>query len=117
MASLKVINLVVLVCILMASTSVTLSNAATSCNQLGAKLKSCDSYLMGHGDPSEACCDSFKTVYKSTTTKEDRQFICTCLKEASGSANDDQKYYALNLPSKCGVNLKIDANADCKSIN
>ena len=93
--------------------------AALDCNTVTQQITSCATYLTeGTPVPQEdsSCCQGVRSLYGDATTTDERQQICTCLKNEANNYNLNDTALQ-SLPSNCGLQLSftITRNIDCSS--
>ncbi|KAL4381879.1 hypothetical protein AHAS_Ahas04G0177600 [Arachis hypogaea] len=90
---------------------------AVSCMQVVQQLTPCISYVENGGAVSPQCCNGIRTLLSLAPARQDRQTVCTCIKNAIRGINFNQNTLnlAAGLPSKCRVNIpyQISPSVDC----
>ncbi|KAI3890241.1 hypothetical protein MKX03_021245 [Papaver bracteatum] len=102
-------------CVLLAFMVVAAPYAAQgtlTCLQVGGKVGSCLGYLKGgHLDPD--CCPGVKGLLAMAKTKDDRQAVCRCLKDAVKYIPNIKMDNVVALPGKCNVTIPYSPTTDC----
>ncbi|XP_051116687.1 non-specific lipid-transfer protein 1-like [Andrographis paniculata] len=93
--------------------------AAVSCTAAVQTLNPCLGYLTSPMAPLGNCCDGVRKLNNMAQSTPDRQSVCNCLKQVSGSYNTIDLDKASHLPGQCGVNLpyKISPDIDCSTVH
>ncbi|RDX62174.1 hypothetical protein CR513_59511, partial [Mucuna pruriens] len=112
MASLKVVCVVAVLCMVVLSAP---TAQAITCGQVTGSLAPCIGYLQKGGKPLTGCCDGVRSLAAAAKTTADRQTACNCLKQAAGVISGFNANNAAALPGICGVNIpyKISTSTNC----
>ena len=90
-----------------------------NCGDAVSALISCESYLLGMGDPKPTlpCCNSAQALKKIVVSKPDRQSLCECFMQIAPTLGVNFKR-ANQLLSSCKLNLNmtITSDMDCKKL-
>lgn len=82
-----------------------------TCEQEITLAMACLDYVTKKTDsPSAACCNGMKSIVYSSTTKEEKQATCNCLREAGSHIPNIDKDRVNNLCKVC----KITNDFDCQ---
>lgn len=84
---------------------------AVSCMQAVEYLMPCQSFLMGFGSITTACCAGAQGLAKVTTSAADTKSACECLKQVAVWVNVNHDK-AEQLPQLCNVKVPVPVQPD-----
>ncbi|CAA7051028.1 unnamed protein product [Microthlaspi erraticum] len=92
-----------------------------SCDSVMGELNPCISFVLQGGTISTSCCNGVTMLNNQAQTSAQRRSVCRCIKYDINGVPFSPKQLdnALNIPSKCGVDLpyRISPATNCDSVN